>query len=103
MAMDGTGKMISCLLCEWKISQSQNQCSNLLLARAVKQIVQTLVSAKYFQWDELMYVNFEGFGETLFMIQPMRTMKMIILTTMFRIFDADYQTLCLIASFNGVI
>ena len=45
-----------------------------------------------------------GFAERLFMIQSQviimmlkRTMKMIMLTTMLRIFDADYQTLCLIA------
>ena len=62
-----------------------------------KSNVQTLVSAKYFQWSALMYVNVEGFAETLFMIQSKeimiklkRTMKMIMLATMLRIFDADY-------------
>ena len=50
-----------------------------------------------------MYVNVEGFVET-FMIQSKvtmmrlkRTMKMIMLTTIFRIFNVDYQMLCLIA------
>ena len=33
----------------WTINQPQNQCLNLLLPRAVNQIVQTLVSAEYFQ------------------------------------------------------
>ena len=48
-----------------------------------------------------MYVNVEGFVETLFMIQSKvilmrlkRTMKMIMVTTIFRIFDVDYQMLC---------
>ena len=74
---------------------------NLLLACALNQIVQTLVSAEYFQWSALMGVNVEGFVETLFMIQSKvimmrlkRTMKMIMLTTIFRIFDVDYQMLC---------
>ena len=40
-----------------EISQPQNQYSNFLLARAVNQIVQTLVSAEYFRWSALMYVN----------------------------------------------
>ena len=91
-------------LCGWKISQPQNQYSNFLLARVVNQIVQTLVSAEYFRWSALMYVNIEDFAETLFMSQLKvimmrlkRTMKIIMLTTMLRIFDADYQTLCLIA------
>ena len=91
-------------LCGWKISQPQNQYSNFLPARVVNQIVQTLVSAEYFRWSALMYVNIEDFAETLFMSQLKvimmrlkRTMKIIMLTTMLRIFDADYQTLCLIA------
>ena len=91
------GKMISSLLCGWKISQPQNQCLNLLLARAVNQIVQTLVSADYFQWNAPMYVNVEGFAETLFIIQSKvmmirlkGTLKMMMLIIMLRIFDADY-------------
>ena len=110
LVLVGRGKMISSLLCGWKNSQPQNQCSNLLLARAINKIVQTLVSAEYFQWSALMYVNVEGFAETLFMIQSKvitmrlkRSMKMIMLTTMLRICDADYQTLCLIALFILVI
>ena len=90
-------------MCGWKIIQSQNQCSDLLLAHAVDQIVQAPVSAEYFQWSALMYVNVEGFVET-FMIQSKvimmrlkRTMKMIMLITIFRIFNVDYQMLCLIA------
>ena len=96
--------MTRSLLCGWKNSQPQNQWSNLLLARAVNQVLQTLVSAECFQWNGLTYVNVEGFAETLFMIQSKvivmrlkKTMKMIMLTTMLRIYDADYQTLCLIA------
>ena len=88
-------------MCRWKINESQNQWLNLLLACALNQIVQTLVSAEYFQWSALMCVNVEGFVETLFMIQSKvimmrlkRTMKMIMLTTIFRIFDVDYQMLC---------
>ena len=38
--------MISSLLREWKISQPENQCSNLLLALAVNQTAQTLISAR---------------------------------------------------------
>ena len=50
-----------------------------------------------------MYANVEGFGETfviqskVIMMRLKKTMKMIIMTTMHRISDADYQTLCLIA------
>ena len=57
-------KMVGSLLSRWKISQPQNQCSNLLLAHVVNQIVQTLISVKYFQWSAMMYVNVEGFVET---------------------------------------
>ena len=38
--------MISSLLRRWKISQPQNEWSNLLLARAVNQIAQTLISVR---------------------------------------------------------
>ena len=83
---------------------AQYQCSNLLLVRIVNQTVQTLVSEEYFQWSALMYVNVEGSAETLFMIQSKlimmrlkRAMKMIMLTTMLGIYDADYLTLCLLA------
>ena len=38
--------MISSLLRGWKISQPPNECSNLLLARAVNQIAQTLISVR---------------------------------------------------------
>ena len=61
--------MMSSPLCGLKISQPQNQYSNFLLARAVNQIEQTLVSAEYFRWSALMYVNIEGFAETLFISQ----------------------------------
>ena len=87
--------MITSLLCGWKINQPQNQCSNLLPACAVYQIVQTLVSLEYFQWSTAMYVNVECFVER-FMIQSKvimmslkKTIKMIMPTTMVRIFDAD--------------
>ena len=99
----GRQKTISSLLTRQKISQPQNQHFNLLLARAVNQITRPLISVKYFQWSALMHVNVEGFVETLFMIQSKviemrlkRTMKTIMLATMLRIFDTDYQTLCLI-------
>ena len=39
--MAGREKMISSLLCGRKISQPQNQCSNLFFAGAVNQILQT--------------------------------------------------------------
>ena len=99
----GRQKTISSLLTRQKISQPQNQHFNLLLARAVNQITRPLISVKYFQWSALMHVNVEGFVETLFMIQSKviemrlkRTMKTIMLATMLRIFNTDYQTLCLI-------
>ena len=76
----------------------------LIICTCRKSNCTTLVSAEYFQWSALMYANVEGFAETLFMIQSKvimmrlkRTIKMTMLTTMFRIYDADYQTLCLIA------
>ena len=106
----GRQETISSLLTRWKISQPQNQRFNLLLARAVNQITRPLISVKYFQWSALMHVNVEGFVETLFMIQSKviemrlkRTMKTIMLATMLRIFDTDYQTLCLIVWFILVI
>ena len=90
--------MITPLLCGWKINQPQNQCSNLLPACAAYQIVQTLVSTEYFQWSTAMYVNVECFVER-FMIQSkvimmswkrtikmIMTLKMMLLTTMVRIF-----------------
>ena len=99
--MAGREKMITSLLRGWKINQSQNQCSNLIPACAVYQIVQTLVSTEYFQWSTAMYVNVECFFER-FMIQSkvimmslkktikmIMTKKMIMPTTMVRIFDAD--------------
>ena len=99
----GRQETISSLLTRWKISQPQNQRFNLLLARAVNQITRPLISVKYFQWSALMHVNVEGFVETLFMIQSKviemrlkRTMKTIMLATMLRIFNTDYETLCLI-------
>ena len=51
-----------------------------------------------------MYVNVEAFVETLFTIQSKvmmirlrGTIKMMMPTVMLRMFDVDYQTLCLIA------
>ena len=54
-------------------------------------------------------LNAESFAETfmvkskVIMLGLKRTMKMRMLTTMFRIFDADYDKLCLIAWFILVI
>ena len=53
----------------------------------------------YYQWSALVYVNDEGFVVALIVIQSKvimmrmkRTMEIIMLTTMLRIFDADYHT-----------
>ena len=99
LVMVGIEKTISSLLFAWEISQSKNQCSNVLLAHAVNHIVQTFVSTMYYQWSALMYVNAEGFVVALIVIQlkvimmrMKRTMEIIMLTTMLGIFDADYHT-----------
>ena len=106
----GWDRKDSSLLFAGEISQSKNQCSNVLLAHAVNHIVQTFVSTMYYQWSALMYVNDEGFVVALIVIQSKvimmrmkRTMEIIMLTTMLRIFDADYHTFWIIVWFIWAI
>ena len=94
MVMAVREKMISSLSCGREISQPLNQGSNLLLACAINQIIQTFVSAEYLMECTDVF-KCRGVMSKVITMRLKRTMKMIMLTIKLRIFDADYQMLYL--------